>query len=98
MLVAGVLVVVVGEGKTVGFTEFGLGAERAAALAAAAVVFGFINVRTAFALVPSLPIESLLSMVGLSKEGSGLRSRKSPRVNSIFTTEPFLYVQYEGIF
>lgn len=85
-LVVGGLVVVVGDGKTVGFTVFGFRGERAAALAAATVVFGFSRARTAFALVPSLPIESLLSLEGLSKEGSGLRSRKSPRVNSIFST------------
>lgn len=77
---------VVGEGKTVGFMVFGFGGERAAALAAATVVFGFSRVRTAFAVVPSLPIESLLSLEGLSNEGSGLRSRKSPRVNSILCT------------
>lgn len=66
---------------------FGFRVGRTACLAGAEVVFGFEGVKTALGLVTSLPVESLFSLVVVCEEGNGVRRRRSPRVNSIFSQQ-----------
>lgn len=78
---------VAGVGTTVWLTMFGFRVGRAVCLGRAAVVFGFERVETALGLVTSLPVKFFLSVVGDCNEGSGVRRRRSPKVNNILSWE-----------
>lgn len=82
-LAVGDFCLVAGVGKTVWLMAFGLRVSWLVCLSGRAVVFGFERVNAALALVTSLPVESLFSLVVVWIEGNGVRRRSSPRVNNI---------------